>query len=103
MEKSKTIVLENDVHAYNYITYEQKGISYHELWRSNSSMWTLRARETLVIGFKDDGNGFKFYERININIDYAKAFAIKILLDIYSSTNNLGPEISFFNANISTV
>lgn len=97
MEKKKTIILEEGEHTYDYVTYadKNKGIEYHELWRSNSTAWSEHVREKLIIGIENDGNGIKFYDRMTMRMDYARVFEMKILLDIYALNTSLGPSIEY--------
>lgn len=95
MEKKKIIILEEGEHTYDYVTYTEKHITHHELWTNNSAVWTNDFREKLIIGFEDDGNGIKFYDKMTMRMDYAKVFEMKILLDIYALNTSLGPSIEY--------
>jgi len=67
-------------HDYTIVVTENDNNTTYVLSRSESSHWSEHARGEELLTLVDDGNGYKFKEKIGRAVDYAQFAELYILI-----------------------
>ena len=68
------------IHDYDYESVTTSEGVWHILKRSHGEGWYEHVRGEVLYSILDDGNGFKFDQKIKKNLDYHEAFSLSVIL-----------------------